>query len=95
MNSSSRIPAGRYVPIVLIKLVVHPLLVGAVGLGAIALGLPLERFTLTVLAFFSFSAAVSWLVSRESGIFATESIAACARQYGARGLFNAEKAFAG
>ena len=98
MNSSSPTPTVRYVPIVLIKLVVHPLLVGAVGLGAIALGLPLERFTLTVLvlvaalpsasnvamlaerfgadngriariillstvlAFFSFSAAVSLLV---------------------------------
>ena len=49
MNSVSRIPAGRYVPIVFLKLVVHPLLVGAVGLGAIALGLPLERLTLTVL----------------------------------------------
>jgi malonate transporter len=49
INSTSRIPAVRYVPIVLIKLVIHPLLVGAVGLGAIALGLPLERFTLTVL----------------------------------------------
>ncbi|MDB5843447.1 MAG: family transporter [Polaromonas sp.] len=49
MNSSVRIPAMRYVPIVLVKLVIHPLLVGAVGLGAIAWGLPLERFTLTVL----------------------------------------------
>ena len=27
----------------------HPLLVGGIGLGAIALGLPLERFSLTVL----------------------------------------------
>ena len=98
MNSDLRTPAGRYMPIVLIKLVVHPLLVGGVGLGAIALGLPLERFTLivlvlvaalpsasnvamlaerfgadngriariillsTVLAFFSFSAAVALLV---------------------------------
>ena len=98
INSILRIPAVRYVPIVLIKLVVHPLLVGGVGLGAIALGLPLERFTLivlvlvaalpsasnvamlaerfgadngriariillsTVLAFFSFSAAVALLV---------------------------------
>ena len=98
MNSSSRIPAVRYVPVAFIKLVIHPLLVGGVGLGAIALGLPLERFTLsvlvlvaalpsasnvamlaerfgadngriariillsTVLAFFSFSAAVTLLV---------------------------------
>ncbi|MEO5607015.1 MAG: AEC family transporter [Polaromonas sp.] len=49
MNSDKRTPAVRYVPIVFIKLVLHPLLVGAVGLGAIALGLPLERFVLTVL----------------------------------------------
>ena len=49
MNSTSRTPVVRYVPVALIKLVVHPLLVGGVGLGAIALGLPLERFTLTVL----------------------------------------------
>ena len=98
MNSSMRTPAVRYVPVALIKLVVHPLLVGGVGLGAIALGLPLERFSLTVvvlvaalpsasnvamlaerfgadngriariillstvLAFFSFSAAVALLV---------------------------------
>ncbi len=48
INSTSRIPIGRYVPITLIKLVVHPLLVGGVGLSAIALGLPLERFALTV-----------------------------------------------
>jgi malonate transporter len=97
INSVTRTPLADYVPVVLIKLVVHPLLVGSVGLGAIALGLPLERFALTVvvlvaalpsasnvamlaerfgadngriariillstvLAFFSFSAAVAWL----------------------------------
>ena len=80
-----------------LKLVVHPLLVGAVGLAAMAAGAPLDRFALTVivlvaalpsasnvamlaerfgadngriaqiilgstvLAFFSFSAAVAWL----------------------------------
>ena len=95
INSTSRAPYRRYVPVALMKLVVHPLLVGGVGLGAIALGLPLERFALrvvvpvaalpstsnvallaerfgvdngriariilrsTVLAFFSFSAAVA------------------------------------
>ena len=37
-----------YVPIALIKLGFHPLLVGSVGWGAIALGLPLDRFALTV-----------------------------------------------
>ena len=80
-----------------LKLVLHPLLVGAVGLAAMAAGAPLDRFALTVivlvaalpsasnvamlaerfgadngriaqiilgstvLAFFSFSAAVAWL----------------------------------
>ena len=98
INSTVRTPLMRYVPITLLKLVVHPLLVGGVGLGAIALGLPLDRVALTVLvlvaalpsasnvamlaerfgadsgriariillstvlAFFSFSAAVAWLV---------------------------------
>ena len=97
MNSVERTPVMHYVPVVLIKLIVHPLLVGGVGLGAIALGLPLARSALvvlvlvaalpsasnvamlaerfgadngriariillsTVLAFFSFPAAVAWL----------------------------------
>ncbi|MFI5447682.1 AEC family transporter [Polaromonas sp. UC242_47] len=97
MNSVEVIPFKDYVPVALIKLVVHPLLVGLVGLGAIALGVPLQPFALTVivlvaalpsasnasllaekfganngriariillstvLAFFSFSAAVAWL----------------------------------
>ena len=83
--------------VVFLKLVFHPLLVGAVGLAAMAAGAPLDRFALTVivlvaalpsasnvamlaerfgadngriaqiilgstvLAFFSFSAAVAWL----------------------------------
>jgi len=97
-NSTVRTPVMRYLPVTLIKLVVHPLLVGGAGLAAIALGLPLDRFALTVLvlvaalpsasnvallaerfgadngriariillstvlAFFSFSAAVAFLV---------------------------------
>lgn len=97
INSTSRTPVGSYMPVALIKLVVHPVLVGGVGLAAIALGLPLQRFALTVivlvaalpsasnvamlaehfgadngriariillstvLAFFSFPAAVAWL----------------------------------
>jgi predicted permease len=48
MNSSAPTPLADYVPVVLIKLVLHPLLVGGMGLAAIALGLPLDRFTLTV-----------------------------------------------
>ena len=49
INSKLSIPVMRYLPVSLIKLVIHPLLVGSVGLGAIRLGLPLERFTLTVI----------------------------------------------
>lgn len=98
INSTQSTPLADYVPVALIKLVLHPVLVGLVGLAAIALGLPLERYALTVvvlvaalpsasnvallaerfgadngriariillstvLAFFTFSAAVSWLI---------------------------------
>ena len=48
MNSVSRTPLADYVPVALIKLVLHPLLVGGVGLGAMALGLPLARSALVV-----------------------------------------------
>ncbi|UUZ69649.1 AEC family transporter [Polaromonas sp. P2-4] len=48
MNSATRTPLADYVPVALIKLLIHPVLVGLVGLGAIALGLPLDIFTLTV-----------------------------------------------
>ena len=47
-NSKQRTPIADYVPVAFIKLVLHPLMVGLVGLGAIALGLPLSRFALTV-----------------------------------------------
>ncbi len=49
INSKEPIPAVRYVPVALIKLIVHPVLVGLAGLAAIALGLPLDRFALTVI----------------------------------------------
>ncbi len=48
MNATTRTPLGDYVPVTFLKLVVHPLLLGLIGLGAIALGLPLDRFALTV-----------------------------------------------
>ena len=48
LNSTSRTPPGDYLPITLIKLVVHPTLLLALGLAAITLGLPLDRFALTV-----------------------------------------------
>lgn len=38
-----------YVPVAAIKLLVHPLLMLSVGLAAIRLGLPLDKFALTVL----------------------------------------------
>ena len=43
------IPLRDYVPVALIKLVLHPLLVLLVGAGAIQMGLPLSPFALTVL----------------------------------------------
>ncbi|MBC7609058.1 MAG: AEC family transporter, partial [Polaromonas sp.] len=48
INSTQRASLLGYVPVAIIKLVVHPVLVGVVGLGAIAMGLPLDRFALTV-----------------------------------------------
>jgi malonate transporter len=42
-------PLGDVVPVALAKLLVHPLLIGAVGHGAIALGVPLDPAALTVL----------------------------------------------
>ncbi len=48
MNAVTRTPLADYVPVTLIKLVVHPVLLGLMGLGFIALGLPLDRFALTV-----------------------------------------------
>ena len=42
-------PLRDYVPVAIIKLVLHPLLVLLVGSGAIQLGVPLDRFALTVI----------------------------------------------
>jgi malonate transporter len=42
-------PWRDYLPVVLVKLVIHPLLVLGVGSAAIAMGLPLDRFTLKVM----------------------------------------------
>ena len=49
MNSAQATPLKDYVPVAFIKLVLHPVLVGAVGLGAMALGVPLQPFALTVI----------------------------------------------
>jgi malonate transporter and related proteins len=43
------VPAMDYVPLALLKLILHPLLVVLVGSAAISLGLPLDRFALTVI----------------------------------------------
>jgi predicted permease len=43
------LPARDFVPVALAKLIVHPLLVLAAGSAAIATGLPLDRFALTVM----------------------------------------------
>lgn len=43
------LPLRDYVPVALIKLVLHPLLVLLVGIAAIRLGAPLERFALVVI----------------------------------------------
>jgi malonate transporter and related proteins len=48
MDGIGRTPLADYLPATLIKLVIHPLLVGLLGIGAIRLGLPLDRFALTV-----------------------------------------------
>ena len=42
-------PLRDYVPVAIVKLVLHPLLVLLVGAGAIQLGVPLDRFALTVI----------------------------------------------
>jgi malonate transporter and related proteins len=43
------VPAMDYLPAALMKLILHPLLVLLVGSAAISLGLPLDRFALTVI----------------------------------------------
>lgn len=48
-HAHTRTPPGRFVPVALIKLLVHPALVFAIGSAARALGAPLSPFTLMVL----------------------------------------------
>jgi malonate transporter len=49
MNSVETIAIKDYLPVALIKLVLHPVLVGLMGLAAIQLGVPLQPFALTVI----------------------------------------------
>ncbi|MDB5849384.1 MAG: transporter [Rhodoferax sp.] len=48
-GSHAPMPLGDYVPVALVKLVLHPVLVGLVGLAVINLGVPLDRFSLNVI----------------------------------------------
>ncbi len=49
MASSAAVPLSDYAPVVFIKLLVHPLLVGALGWAAMALGADITPFALTVI----------------------------------------------
>jgi predicted permease len=49
LQQHAPIPLRDYVPVAAIKLLLHPLLVLAAGKSAIALGLPLSQFALTVM----------------------------------------------
>ncbi len=49
MTSKDATPLVDYVPVALKKLILHPLLVLLVGSSAISLGVPLDRFSLTVM----------------------------------------------
>ena len=48
-HAHTRTPASRYLPVALIKLLVHPALVFGLGLSARALGAPVSPFGLMVL----------------------------------------------
>jgi predicted permease len=49
VNKHAPIPLSDYLPAAAIKLLLHPLLVLLVGSAALALGLPLDKFALTVI----------------------------------------------
>jgi hypothetical protein len=49
IQANHPMPVSDYLPVVLIKLLLHPLLVLVVGLAAIQLGVPLDPFALTVM----------------------------------------------
>jgi hypothetical protein len=49
IQANHPMPLSDYLPVVLIKLLLHPLLVLVVGLAAIQLGVPLDPFALTVM----------------------------------------------
>jgi len=49
LHVHTRTPLSQYLPLALAKLVIHPVIVLALGVGAIKLGLPLTSSTLTIL----------------------------------------------
>jgi predicted permease len=49
LHVHTRTPMNQYLPLALTKLIVHPVIVLALGVGAIKLGLPLTSTTLTIL----------------------------------------------
>ena len=49
MNAVEPTPLSAFVPVALIKLLIHPLIMLGIGHAAIRLGVPLDPFTLTVL----------------------------------------------
>jgi predicted permease len=49
IQSSHPMPLSDYLPVAIMKLLLHPLLVLAVGTVAIQLGVPLQPFALTVM----------------------------------------------
>ena len=49
IQANHPMPLADYVPVALMKLLLHPVLVGLVGMAAIQLGVPLSSFSLTVM----------------------------------------------
>jgi hypothetical protein len=49
VDGAHPLPMRDYIPVAVIKLLVHPLLVLLVGIGAMQLGVPLDRFALIVI----------------------------------------------
>jgi predicted permease len=48
-HAHAPLPLGDYVPVAVFKLLLHPVLVLLVGIGAVQLGVPLSRFALMVM----------------------------------------------
>jgi malonate transporter len=49
IQANHPMPLADYLPVALMKLLLHPVLVGVVGMAAIQLGVPLSPFSLTVM----------------------------------------------